>query len=153
MPIKLFVVIIIVIFISIAMRLFCWKEIEKWTLLHGQTLIPAWISNYIIIKCQNKLLIHSQTLTMQPLKFGNAYVISSQILLAMWLLIHTGIKGVRPNNDCHPGCRGKCFVTKMWSNFAVTSQSVDFFAGKEMIRHRIVFCFNFTINLQSLIIN
>ena len=31
----------------------------------------AWISNYIIIKCGMKLLIHSQTSMVQPLKFGN----------------------------------------------------------------------------------
>ena len=38
---------------------------------YGLTLIPAWISNYIIIKCGMKLLIHSQTSKVQPLKFGN----------------------------------------------------------------------------------
>ena len=42
---------------------------------HGLTLIPAWIRNCIHIKCGMKLLIHSQTSTVQPLKFGN--VISS----------------------------------------------------------------------------
>ena len=31
----------------------------------------------------------------QPLKFGNGYVILSHILLSMWLLIHAGIK-VKP---------------------------------------------------------
>ena len=35
---------------------------------HGLTLIPAWISNYII---GTRLLIHSQTSTVQLLKFGN----------------------------------------------------------------------------------
>ena len=29
---------------------------------------------------------------MQPLKFGNGYVISSHTLMAIWLLIHVGIK-------------------------------------------------------------
>ena len=49
-----------------------------------------WITS--AIKCRMKLLIHSQTSTVQPLKFGNVYVISSNTLLAMWLLIHAGVK-------------------------------------------------------------
>ena len=36
---------------------------------HGLTLIPAGISNYIKM-CGVKLLIHSQTSTVQPLEFG-----------------------------------------------------------------------------------
>ena len=39
-----------------------------------------------------KILIHSQTSTVQPLKFGIGTVISSRTLLDMWLLIHTEIK-------------------------------------------------------------
>ena len=39
-----------------------------------------------------KLFIHSQTSTVQPLKFGNGYVIPSHTLLGMWLLINAGIK-------------------------------------------------------------
>ena len=41
-----------------------------------------------------KLLIHSQTSTLQRLKFGNEYAIasSSHILLDMCLVIHAGIK-------------------------------------------------------------
>ena len=34
----------------------------------------------------------SQTSTVQPLKFGNVQVISSYILLGMWLLIRAGIE-------------------------------------------------------------
>ena len=34
-----------------------------------------------------ELLIHSQTSVVQPLKFGNGWVISSHTLLGMWLLI------------------------------------------------------------------
>ena len=34
-----------------------------------------------------------KTLSVQSLKFGNGYVISSHILLGMWLHIHAGIKG------------------------------------------------------------
>ena len=45
-----------------------------------------------IIKCEMKLLINSQTSTVQPLKFGNGYVISSHTLLGMWWLLHAGIK-------------------------------------------------------------
>ena len=41
------------------------------------------------------LLIHSQTSTVQLLKIGNGYIISSHTLLDMWLLIHAGIK-VKP---------------------------------------------------------
>ena len=39
-----------------------------------------------------KSLIHSQTSTAQPLKFGNGCVISSHTVLDMILLIHDGIK-------------------------------------------------------------
>ena len=43
---------------------------------HDFTLTPVCISNYIIIKYGKKLLIHSQTSTLQPLKFGKWRVIS-----------------------------------------------------------------------------
>ena len=46
----------------------------------------------IVIKCGMKLLIHSQTSTVQPLKFVNGYVIASQSLLGMCLIIYAGIK-------------------------------------------------------------
>ena len=36
---------------------------------HGLTLFLAWINDYM--QCGMKLFIHSQTSTMQPLKFGN----------------------------------------------------------------------------------
>ena len=38
-------------------------------------------------------LIHSQTSTVQPLTFGNGWVILSHTLLGMWLLIHAGRPG------------------------------------------------------------
>ena len=38
---------------------------------HGLTLIPAWISNYIHYELRDNILIHSQTSTVQPLKFRN----------------------------------------------------------------------------------
>ena len=41
-----------------------------------------------MIKCGIKLLIHSQIPMAAPLKFGNTWIISSQRLLGMWLLIH-----------------------------------------------------------------
>ena len=39
-----------------------------------------------------QLFIHFQTSMVQPLKFGNKEIISSHILLDIWLLIHAGIK-------------------------------------------------------------
>ena len=42
-----------------------------------------------------KLVICSKTSTVQPLKFGNGWVIPAETLLGMWLLIHAGIK-VKP---------------------------------------------------------
>ena len=42
-----------------------------------------------------KLLIHSQTSAMEPVKFGKGYVISPNILRGMWLFIHAEIK-VKP---------------------------------------------------------
>ena len=44
-----------------------------------------------IVKCGMELPIHSQTSTVQQLKFGNGWVISSHLLLDMWLLIHAEI--------------------------------------------------------------
>ena len=44
----------------------------------GLTSIPAWISDHM--KCGMKLLIHSQTSTVAPLKFGKRQVISSHVL-------------------------------------------------------------------------
>ena len=38
-----------------------------------------------------ELLIHSQTLTVQLLKFGNGEVSSSDTLQGIWLVIHAGI--------------------------------------------------------------
>ena len=59
---------------------------------HTVTLTPAWIGNYIFIKCEMTLLIRSQTSTVQPLQFGNGQVISCNTSLSLWLLIHAGIK-------------------------------------------------------------
>ena len=44
------------------------------------------------MKYEMKLLIHSQTLTVELLKFGNCEVIASDTLLGMWLLIDAGIQ-------------------------------------------------------------
>ena len=38
---------------------------------HGFILILVRITNYIIVKCRVKSIFHSQTSTVQPLKFGN----------------------------------------------------------------------------------
>ena len=43
------------------------------------------------IKIGVKLLFHSQTSVVQPLKFGTGYVILSHIFLGMWLIIHAVI--------------------------------------------------------------
>ena len=59
---------------------------------HGLTLVPVWINNYIHYKVWDEITYVSQTSVMQPLKFGNGYVISSDTLLTMRLLIHAGIK-------------------------------------------------------------
>ena len=39
-----------------------------------------------------KLLVHSQTPTVQPLKFGNERIITPYTLLGIQLLIHAGVK-------------------------------------------------------------
>ena len=59
---------------------------------YGLILIWAWITITSIIKCRMKLLIHSQTSTVEPVKFGNEEVISSHTLMGMPLLIYAGIK-------------------------------------------------------------
>ena len=53
-----------------------------------------------------KLLIHSLTSTVQPLKFRNGQVISSHTLLGVWLLIHAGIKV----NTLRPRQNGRHFA-------------------------------------------
>ena len=55
-----------------------------------------------IIKCGGKLLIHSQTSTVQPLKFGNGLVISSHTLLGMWLLFLSYDVSLRPSVEYLP---------------------------------------------------
>ena len=50
---------------------------------------PRMGSNYIHRKSEKKLIIHSQTSTVAPSKFG--WVITSHPLLDMWLRIHDGI--------------------------------------------------------------
>ena len=52
----------------------------------------ASFTNTFPVKCGMKLLIHSQTSTVAPLKFGIGHVISSYILWWMWLFIHAGNK-------------------------------------------------------------
>ena len=41
--------------------------------------------------CGMKLLLHSQTSTVEPLRFGDGYMILSQIWLSMWLYIQAEI--------------------------------------------------------------
>ena len=49
-------------------------------------------TNTSIIKCGVKLLIHSQTSTVQPMNLRNGLVISFHTVLSKWALIHAGIK-------------------------------------------------------------
>ena len=65
---------------------------------HGLTLIPAWISNYIQHKVWMKLLIQAGTSTVQRLKCGDGWVISSRTLLGMGLL---GAKLIYISNRGH----------------------------------------------------
>ena len=44
-----------------------------------------------MMKYGMKLLIHSQTSMVEPLKFEKGQVISFYSLLGMWLLIHVGL--------------------------------------------------------------
>ena len=52
---------------------------------HEITLIPIWVCNDvpISVKCGMKLLIHSPASTVQPLKFGNRWVVPSHTLWEM----------------------------------------------------------------------
>ena len=75
-------------------------------LFYGMTVFSAWINDYIIIKCGIKLLNHSQTSTMQPLKFGNGLITSSHTLLGMWFLFHVKLhcvpkRGPLWQRSCH----------------------------------------------------
>ena len=67
---------------------------------HGITLIPTWISNRNHYKVWVKLVIHSQTSTVQPLKFVNGSVIypifyqTCDCLSMLWLkLNHVSKRG------------------------------------------------------------
>ena len=46
---------------------------------HGLTLIPSWISYHLPSKIWMKLLIHTETLMVASLKFGNGYIITSRM--------------------------------------------------------------------------
>ena len=48
------------------------------------------MNNNIYCKVRDKI-IHSQTSTVQPLKFGNEWIMLFYILLYMWLLIPAAI--------------------------------------------------------------
>ena len=76
------------------------------------------------------LLILSQTSTVQPLKFGNAQVISSHTLLGMWLIIHAGIK-LTYCSQMSPigwGLLKTCFIISPFStegfNFEIASKDI-----------------------------
>ena len=68
-----------------------------------------------------KLLTHFQISTVQPLEFGNGFVISSHTLLCLWLLIHAGIKCDSERGPSGPGelfhwhCGSHAIVEYLWS--------------------------------------
>ena len=66
-----------------------------------------------------KLLMHSQTSTVLQLRFGNEWVISSHILLCMWLVIDTETR-VNPCCMLVKGLRG---VIKTWPDFWIWTTS------------------------------
>ena len=62
-------------------------KISRYTLI--KTYVHMYLIHYILYTL---LLIHSQTSTVQPLKFGDGWVILSHTLLDMWLHIHAEIE-------------------------------------------------------------
>ena len=61
------------------------------TKLLNQEFHIDWLALFMFSYIKVKLLIHSQTSTMQPLVFGNGYIIASHTLLNMWFPILAGI--------------------------------------------------------------
>ena len=67
---------------------YAWNIIFSWFVVHQGPLLLTWInlnpsmiSNHMpSVKCVMKLLIHSQSSTVQPMEFRNRYVISSHTL-------------------------------------------------------------------------
>ena len=60
-------------------------------LIRSINLIPAWIGNYIHFNMWVENTYPFQTSTLQPLSFGNGWVISSHTILDVWSVIHSGI--------------------------------------------------------------
>ena len=79
-----------------------------------------------IIKYGMKLLTHSQTSTVQPLKFGNGEVFLSHTLPCMWWLIHVGIK-VKPYYQKGP--LGYRVLNRMPRHFTKNSHNVRIWKG------------------------
>ena len=78
----------------------CWLS---FMLSYGLTLIPAWICNYSLLKCETKLHNHFQTSMAAPLKFGNGQVTlkgCNYISMLGLKLIHVIKRG--PRLQCVP---------------------------------------------------
>ena len=71
-------------------------------LLLRSTSIPAWLGNCIIIWYYMKLIIHSQTYVVWPLKFGNGWIMSPYLLLTYDYLNMLGLKSIH-TVKCAPG--------------------------------------------------
>ena len=75
----------------------------------------AWINFEVIaclVKCGVKLLIHSPTSMVQPLKFGNGWIISTHIF---WTCHYLSMLGLKWN---HVSWMGPCYVSYLleyWS--------------------------------------
>ena len=68
------------------------ENVSIWWRHHGLSLIPAWVRTSIA-QGGMKPYIHFQTSqTVEPLKFRNGWIISSNSPQGMWLLIHVRIK-------------------------------------------------------------
>ena len=59
---------------------------------NGWTLITAWISNDINHKVSDEITYPFSNFKGATIKIWNNLIISSHILLGMWLLIHAGLK-------------------------------------------------------------
>ena len=71
-----------IVLVQIRARAFFHKDLRMMTYpgIRPDT-TPAWISNHICsVKCGMKLLIQSETSTVQTLKFGNGYTITPHTL-------------------------------------------------------------------------
>ena len=105
----------------------CHETFRGLVYLHGLSLTPAWINKHIHYNVCMKLLIHSETSTVQPLgeinfplpNFGNGYIISFPLC---WLCDHLPMLRFKLNDESKRGSRGctnnqRCTVViRLWPN-------------------------------------